>query len=247
MTADGRLRGHINVEDLDGGVRTIEIDRPDKRGALTTPMMRDLAEQVAVSDREAAVRAVLLCSTGPAFCAGADLTALSGAAPVDDPGARVLEVLAHMTTPVVAAVQGAAVGMGATMLLHCDVVYATSHASLRMPFLQLGLTPEGGATVLLPHALGPARAKRLLMLGEPMTAAEAHATGLWTEVVPGEELRARAEAAARTMAQLPASAFAVTKQLLRPQGFAEQFAHESLAFSHQRLQNQSAGAQEAAD
>lgn len=228
-------RGQINVRDLAPGVTGIEIDRPQKRGALTTCLMREFAKHLQHAETDPSTRALLLSSTGSVFCAGADVSELSNDPPEDDPGSLVLEVLAHMTTPVVAAVQGDAVGMGATMLLHCDAVYATGCASLRMPFVQLGFTPEGGATVLLPMAVGPARARQILLLGEPLSAAEAVSTGLWTEIVAADSLSVRALDSAVTLSELPVDAVASTKQLLRPAGFTDSFRHEALAFSHQRL------------
>lgn len=106
---------------------------------------------------------------------------------------------------------------------------------MRMPFLQLGLTPEGGATILLPQALGPARAKRVLLLGEAMSAAEAVQTGIWTKIVSESELRSESTATAFSLAQLPADAVSTTKRLMQPRKFAEQFDHESTAFTCQRL------------
>ena len=227
--------GNINVSTAGTGVRRIEIDRPSKRGALTTALMRDLGQHLDEAETDGSVRAVLIGSTGPAFCAGADLADLAAAPPEDDPGAHILHRLSQMTTPVVAAVQGSAVGMGATILLHCDVVYATDNASMRFPFVQLGLTPEGGATMILPPALGPARAKRVLLLGESLSAVEAVSSGLWTEIVDDEVLARRSHDAATALARLPVDVVAATKRLMRPAGFADSFDHESLVFSHQRM------------
>lgn len=198
------------------GVRRITVDRAPKRNALTRAMMQALCDLFLEADADDDVRAILLDTTGPVFCAGADLDGLAGSplSAADDPGHQCLLAMAGARKPVVAAVQGAAVGMGATMLLHCDLVFAGPRASLRTPFVELGLTPEGGATFLLP-AIGHARAARLLMLAEALNAQEAKEAGLVTQVVAEDALIERASAAAARLAAMPPIAMARTKAMLR--------------------------------
>lgn len=198
------------------GVARITIDRADKRNALTHPMMQALADAVHAADADPQVRALLLDSTGKTFCAGADLANLSDNPPdgAHDPGHVALLALASARKPIVAAVQGAAIGMGATLLLHCDAIYAAPEASLRMPFVELGLTPEAGATFLLPRRIGHVAAARLMLLAEAVAAAEALAMGLVTAVVAAHDLPDVAAAAAARLAAVPPHALATTKAMM---------------------------------
>lgn len=210
------MTGAITRQTDDAGVCRITIDRADKRNALDHRLMAALADAVASADADGAVRVLLLDSPGPVFCAGADLANLRAGPPAGtDPGHAVLLALAAACKPVVAAVQGAAVGMGATMLLHCDAIYAAPRASIHMPFVELGLTPEGGATFLLPARMGAIRAARLLLATEPMGAEDAYVAGLVTQVVAAEILAETALAAARRLAGMPPEALARTKAMLR--------------------------------
>jgi len=200
----------------EAGVRRIVIARPEKRNALTRPMMQALADAVAAAEADDQVRAVLLTSEGGLFCAGADLDGLASG-PLDevDPGHAFLLNLAAARKPLAVAVQGAAVGIGATMLLHFDLVFAAPAASLRMPFIDLGVTPEAGSTFILPAMMGRAQASKLLLLGEALSAADALACGLVTEIVAPERLAERAVEAARKLAAKPPQAMAITKDLMR--------------------------------
>ena len=207
----------IRISDEGGGVRRITIDRAEKRNALTRPMMQALCDAVTEAEAADGVRVLLFDSPGPIFCAGADLDGLSGEplTPQTDPGHQFLMALARARKPLVAAVQGPAVGVGATMLLQFDLIYAAPAMRLRMPFIDLGLTPEGGATVLMPQLLGLRGAARMLMLGEDMDAGQALASGMINEIVEADQLAARAEAAAHTLASKPPVALARTKGMLR--------------------------------
>lgn len=208
----GSIDCHIDAE----GVCRITINRPEKRNSLTHPLMQDLADAVEAAEADERARAILLNSPGPVFCAGADLSNLqNGPPPGEDPGHTALKALAGAAKPLVAAVQGAAVGMGATMLLHFDAIYAAPNATIRMPFVELGLTPEGGATFLLPVRIGAIRAAQLLMATEPMTAQDAWRTGLVTQVVEPEALAEAALAAAQRLAAMPPAALRRTKAMLR--------------------------------
>ncbi|HTW82940.1 MAG TPA: enoyl-CoA hydratase-related protein [Candidatus Sulfotelmatobacter sp.] len=203
----------ITVTDRDG-VRHVVLDRPDKKNALTVAMyaaLADAVESAAADD----VGAVLIGANGGTFCAGNDLRDfLERAAFADSPAMRFLHALASTDVPLVVAVRGAAVGIDTTMLLHADLVYAAPSASLRLPFVDLGIVPEAGSTVLLPRLLGYARTGAALFLGEPIDATHAERDGLITKVVADEELDAAALAAARAVAAKPRGAVRATKRLL---------------------------------
>jgi enoyl-CoA hydratase/carnithine racemase len=224
--------GTIASHPVADGVARITIDRPDKRNALTHAMMQALGDAVLAAEADNAARAILLDSAGSVFCAGADLANLAESPPDadHDPGHRALMILAGARKPLVAAVQGAAIGMGATMLLHFDAIYAAPEASLRMPFVELGLTPEAGATFLLPTRIGHLAAARLTMLAEAVPAADALAMGLVTAVVPGNELGDAAMQAARRLAMMPPLALARTKAMMRDSDLAARMEAEQAVF-----------------
>ncbi|MBV9840039.1 MAG: enoyl-CoA hydratase/isomerase family protein [Sphingomonadaceae bacterium] len=211
------MTGSIDSHVDDDGVARITINRPEKRNALTHALMQALGDAVLAAEEDGAVRAILVGSPGPVFCAGADLGNLADSPPDADrdPGHRALILLATARKPLVAAVQGAAVGMGATMLLHFDAVYAAPEASLRMPFVELGLTPEAGATFLLPARIGHVAAARLMLLAEPVPAVDALRIGLFTAVVAADELAEAALGAARRLAAMPPIALVRTKAMMR--------------------------------
>ncbi|WP_153505448.1 enoyl-CoA hydratase/isomerase family protein [Cumulibacter manganitolerans] len=216
------------------GVRRIVIDRPAKHGAFTTEMMAAGLQALEAAAADDGVRVVVLESVGRSFCAGADLQSLAGEIPEGDPGSVLLRTLAHYDKPLVAAVQGAAIGMGATMLLHCDFVVATERASLSMPFVDLGLTPEGGSTVVLPDRIGYPRAAALMLLTERMSAADAVACGLWSQIVPEVELADRALDIAGRLAAKSPSVLQAAKRLMRGASFTERFDHETAVFNQFR-------------
>ena len=204
----------ISVEDRDG-VRHVVIDRADKKNALTAAMYAALADAVTSAGGDG-VGALLVRANGTTFSAGNDLRDFLELPPHGDdaPVFRFLHGLVLTDVPVIAAVRGAAIGIGTTMLLHCDLVYAAPSASLRVPFLDLGLVPEAGSSVLLPRRIGRARAGAALYLGEPIDAQTALAYGLVTKVVEDEALEASAEAAARAIAAKPREAARAMKRLL---------------------------------
>ena len=206
----------ISVTDRDG-VRHVVLDRADKKNALTVAMYAALGDAIA-SAEGADVGAVLLAARGNAFTAGNDLRDFLDNPPhgEDAPVTRFLESLVTTDVPLVAAVRGPAVGVGTTMLLHCDVVYAAPNATFRLPFVDLGLVPEAGSSVLLPRRIGRARTGAAIFLAEPLDARAALDAGLITAIVPDEELDAKAEAAARAIAAKPRAAVRETKRLLNP-------------------------------
>src|SRR3954470_23754229 len=179
-------------------------------------MYAQLGEALARADADAEVRAVLLHGSRDCFTAGNDLGDFlkrpMGAA---SPAWRFFEVLPDLKKPVVAAVAGPAVGIGTTMLLHCDFVFAAPTARFQMPFVSLGLVPEAASSLLLPMVAGYQRAAELLLLGKPFTAEKAFAAGIVTEIVPGADLLAHALAAAAGIAALPPSSVRMTKALMK--------------------------------
>ena len=220
----------------DGAVQRITINRPEKKNALTTAMYTAFAEAIRAADGDAGVRVMLIEGAGDAFTAGNDLqdflaqASRGGPRPVLD----FLQVFSHAAKPIVAAVHGVAVGVGTTMLAHCDLVYAAEGTRFSMPFVNLGLCPENASSFLLPSILGYQRAAELLMFGEPFDAAKAREIGLVNAVVPAAGLGATAMAAAQKLAAKPPESLRLTKRLLRRAWMPEieaALAAESKAFA----------------
>jgi len=202
----------------DGPIRTIRMNRPDKKNALTLPMYEAMAAAIEEAGARAATRCLMIAGAPSAFCAGNDIGDFVGASRSGALGApvlRFLHALARCEKPLVAAVQGAAVGVGTTMLLHCDHVVAATDAHLATPFVALGLLPEAGSSLLAPRLMGQARAFSLLVMGEPLTAEAAKQAGIVNTVVPVAEVDARALAAARAIAALPPQAVLASRRLMR--------------------------------
>lgn len=206
----------ITSASIDDGIVLITINRPQRRNALDVEAYTQLIDTLHRFDADASVNVVVLHGAGGHFTAGNDLADFPALANADAvPGITFLRTLSTFGKPVIAAVEGSAVGIGATLLLHCDLAYAASDARLQLPFVTLGLTPEGASTFLLPLLAGSKQAAQLLLLGEPFSALQALAFGLINEVVePGQAL-ARALARARQMADLSPAAVRQTRQLLR--------------------------------
>jgi enoyl-CoA hydratase/carnithine racemase len=199
------------------GVATIEIARPEKKNALTLSMYDALLAAVDAAQSDPAVRALLLTGQPGVFTAGNDLEDFLKRPPVgeDSPVFRLMKALSRCDKPVVAAVTGIAVGIGTTMLLHCDLVYVSAEARLTMPFVALGLVPEFGSSWLLPRLMGHVRAAEKLLLGDPFTAAEAVELGLANAVLPPAEVVPHARRIAERFNALPPQAVRETKRLLR--------------------------------
>jgi len=212
------MTGHIAVTD-DGGVRTIRINRPEKKNALTLAMYLAMTEALRDADRNGEIRCVLFAGAPDAFTAGNDLADFMKAADggLDPRAHEFITSLARMQKPMVAAVNGVAVGLGTTMLLHCDHVVAGTGAKLTTPFLKLGLIPEAASTLLAPVRMGHARAFALLVMGRPLSAEEAKEVGLVNIVVSPAEVDGTALKAAREIAALPARAVALARGLMRTQ------------------------------
>lgn len=205
---------------LDERVLTIRLDRVKKKNALTLAMYdaMNAALQRAVDDPQ--IRVVVLRGADGCFTAGNDLADFMQRPPTsaDSPVGRFLGLLGSFPKPLVAAVSGVAIGVGTTLLLHCDLVYAASDARLQLPFVPLGLSPEAGSSVLLPQLVGHARASELLLFGEPFDAATALALGLVNRVLEPAQLYDYVQSRAHALAALPPASIRLTKRLLREGG-----------------------------
>lgn len=202
-----------------GGMMDVALNRPAKRNALTDEMYRALIAGLRQAGKDEAVRVVVLRATGGCFCAGNDLHDFNRRGPQSpSPGRLFLETLAALPKPVVAAVNGPAVGIGTTMLLHCDLVYAGMRATFTTPFVNLGLCPEGASSLLLPRMIGYPRAAEMLLLGEPISANMAWEFGLINNVFRDEELLAQVYQRARKLAQQPPASVRLAKHLLKAAG-----------------------------
>jgi enoyl-CoA hydratase/carnithine racemase len=204
----------INTE---GGVCTLTLNRPDKKNAMTAAMYTALAEGLLAAQADAAVRCVVLQGHVSIFCAGNDIDDFLAHPPnsMDAPVFQFLHALADCPKPVIAAVCGPAVGVGTTLLFHCDLVYAGDNAAFSMPFVNLGLCPEAASSLLVPQIMGYHRAAEALLLGEPFMAEAALEVGLINRIVPPTEVNDLAQAQARKLAAKPASSLAATKSLMK--------------------------------
>lgn len=216
--------------ELESGVLTVTMTRPDKKNAITNAMYAALADALERAAKESAIRAVVFQGDGDSFTAGndmADFAAQSKDPAVTSHVGRFLQNLATATKPLVAAVQGNAVGIGTTMLLHCDLIYVAPTARLITPFVNIALVPEAASTHLLPARVGYARAYEMFAFGEPVNAETAVAMGLANAVVPLDELRNKAREAAIKLARRPAGSLSHTKALMRnPQAISAQMERE---------------------
>jgi enoyl-CoA hydratase/carnithine racemase len=201
----------------DGAVLTIRMNRPDKKNAITAAMYAAMADALRAADGDARVRVVVITGAGDAFTAGNDLKDFADNPPKDPsaPVFRFMDVLAGFGKPVIAAVNGVAVGIGTTMLLHCDLAIAVPTAKFALPFVNLALVPEFGSSLLLPRFVGQRRAQELLMSGEAFDAETALKLGLVGAMVPADQLEAAVKARAAMLAAKPPAALRETKALLR--------------------------------
>jgi enoyl-CoA hydratase/carnithine racemase len=204
------------------GILTIEFNRPERKNAITGAMYQTMADALLDADKDPAVRAVLITGTPEIFTAGNDLddflrnsAPIPGASADDRPVFQFMRALSGCSKPVVVAVAGAAIGIGTTMLMHCDLVYAADNAKFSLPFAQLGLCPEFASSLLLPQLAGYPRAAEKLLLGEPFSAKEAFEMGLVSKVLPIDELRPFAERQAAKLVALPAASVRTTKALMK--------------------------------
>ena len=206
----------------EAGVTTLTLNRVDKKNSLTSAMYSAFADALEQAQADSAVRTVLLQGDVAVFSAGNDIADFLAHPPTDQssPVYRFLRTLAAFPKPLVAAVCGPAVGIGTTMLLHCDLVYAGDNAAFSLPFVNLGLCPEAASSLLVPRLLGYHRAAEALLLGEPFMAEAALEVGLVNRVVPPTECNAIAQAQARKLAAKPLASLLATKRLMK-QGLVE--------------------------
>ena len=221
---------------VESGVMTLTLNRLARKNSITAAMYGFLADAIEQAAADPAIRVVVLQGHETIFCAGNDIGDFLNKPPAgpDSPVFRFLHGIARFPKPLVAAVCGPAVGIGTTLLLHCDLVYAGDNAAFSMPFVNLGLCPEAAASLLVPQMLGYHRAAEALLLGEPFMAEAALEVGLVNRVVPPMEANGVAQAAARKLAAKPPSALAETKRLMK-QGLQaqvlRQMAEEGASFT----------------
>lgn len=203
--------------DIHNSVATLAFNRPDKKNAITAAMYQSLADHLKEAEHDIAVRAIVITGDGGIFTAGNDLDDFLKHPPQGDGSAVVQFMTALRTTskPVIAAVPGIAIGIGTTLLMHCDLVYAADTAKFALPFTSLGLCPEFASSVLLSRVAGYQRAAEKLLLGEAFDATEAERIGIVNRVLPAADLPAFVAAQAAKLAALPSESLRITKQLMK--------------------------------
>jgi enoyl-CoA hydratase/carnithine racemase len=226
---------HVKIEHKDH-ILTLTFARPDKKNAITDAMYGALADAIIAAETSPAIRVIVLRGEGDMFTAGNDVGEFAmmaaGGFNSERHVSRFVDAIARSTKPLVAAVQGRAVGIGTTMLLHCDFVVLAEDALLSTPFVNLALVPEAASTLLMPMRVGYARAYEMFALGESMNAATALQLGVASRVVPLEKLHAEAASVATRLAKLPAGSLAATKQLMRnAEALTAQIGAESRIFA----------------
>jgi enoyl-CoA hydratase/carnithine racemase len=230
-----------------GAVLEIRMNRPAKKNALTQAMYGAMADAIEEAEQDGAIGAVLITAEGDLFTAGNDLADFQMMSQDDSAigrnhVGRFLRALATMEKPLVAAASGGGVGIGLTMLLHCDIVVAAEDAQFLAPFTQLGVTPEAASSLLLPAQIGYKKAYMMLALGQPVTGKEAVEIGIATFAVPRDEVELRARKAAQECCARPVEAMKITKRLLRnSQALLERLEIEQKYFS-ERLRSPEARA-----
>ncbi|MDM0114642.1 enoyl-CoA hydratase [Variovorax sp. J22R133] len=225
----------------EAGVMTLTFNRVDRKNSITGAMYNTLSDALEQAGADAAVRTVLIQGDPTIFSAGNDINDFmaQAAAPAqqaesESPAIRFLRTIAAFPKPIVAAVCGPAVGIGTTLLFHCDLVYAGDNAAFSMPFVNLGLVPEAASSILAPQMFGYHRAAEALLLGEPFMAEAALEVGLVNRVVPPTEANGIAQAQARKLAGKPLSALVETKRLLKmgqQSAVQERIGVESVSFA----------------
>ena len=232
------MTGHLIVTDEDA-TRVITLRRPEKKNAITHDMYLAMSEAIDSAQNDPAIRCLILTGGSGVFTAGNDLedfvaTATAETAPPGaSPAIKFLYSLAHNTKPIIAAVDGIAVGIGTTMLFHCDYVLASSTATFSTPFIHLGLVPEGCSSLLFPRTMGHQRAFAMLVMGRKASAEEAREAGFVNVVVPPGQTEVEAHKIAREITALPAEAVAISRKLLRlpPEDLTRRIDQESHLFA----------------
>jgi enoyl-CoA hydratase/carnithine racemase len=205
------------ITENSNGILRIQFNRPEKKNAMTASMYVALADILNGAAKDDDVRVALLHGAGDSFCAGNDMQDFlkNQPGPGQSPQERLMGALINFDKPLIAAVHGAAIGGGTTMLTHCDFVYAASNTTFQMPFINLALVPEFGSSFSLPARLGHIRAAELLMLGQPFGATRAAELGIVTRVVPDQELMIAATDIATKLASKPGGALQACKRLMK--------------------------------
>jgi enoyl-CoA hydratase/carnithine racemase len=231
------MTGHLTVTDEDA-TRVITLRRPEKKNALTREMYRAMSEAIDSAQDDPAIRCIVISGGPGVFTAGNDLEDFlkDGTSNTDTPRASdavtFLYSLANNTKPIVASVDGIAIGIGTTLLFHCDYVVASSAATFSTPFIHLGLVPEGASSLLMPRAMGHQRAFATLVMGRPMSADDGKAAGFVNAVVAPGHTEAEARKVTREICALPAEAVAISRKLLKtpPEDLTRRIDQESHLF-----------------
>jgi enoyl-CoA hydratase/carnithine racemase len=240
------MTGHLIVTDEDA-TRVIKLRRPDKKNAITQDMYRAMSEAIDSAQDNPAIRCMIIAGSSGVFTAGNDLEDFlqDGTSGADTPrtsnATKFLYALAHNSKPIVAAVDGIAIGIGTTLLFHCDYVVASTTATFSTPFIHLGLVPEGASSLLMPRAIGHQRAFATLVMGRTLNADDAKAAGFVNAVVSPGQAEAEARKVAREIGALPAEAVAISRKLLKlpPEDLTRRIDQESHLFG-ERLRSDEA-------
>jgi enoyl-CoA hydratase/carnithine racemase len=235
------------VTESSGSILSIQFNRPEKKNALTMSMYDTVAELLNAAARDDGIRVVLLHGAGDSFSAGNDLGDFLKNPPkgYDSPQGRFIDALNNFDKPLIAAVHGAAIGSGTTMLTYCDFVYASEHTTFQMPFVNLALVPELGTSYSLPAQIGYIAAAELILLGLPFDAWRAAELGLVTRIVPEVDLLGTAMDTAHRLAQQPAGAVQASKRLMKRSSRAQTAAAAKIEVQEYVSRLQSADAKEA--
>jgi enoyl-CoA hydratase/carnithine racemase len=211
------------ITERSGSILRVQLNRPTKKNAMTSSMYTSLADVFNVAAKDETTRVVLWHGAGDSFCAGNDVEDFlkNPPGPGESPQAQLMNALVDLDKPLIAAVHGAAIGGGTTMLLHCDFVYAGESAQFRLPFVDLAMVPEFGSSCLIPARMGYIRAAQLILFGLPFDARRAADLGLVTQVVSDQSLLATATETAQKLARKPAGALQASKRLMK-RSFREQ-------------------------
>jgi enoyl-CoA hydratase/carnithine racemase len=215
------MPSHLTVTDQDA-TRFITLQRPEKKNALTQGMYRTMSDAIDAAQEDIAIRCLVINGSGGVFTSGNDLEDFmkagiaQGSMPRETAATQFLHALANNAKPLIAAVDGLAIGIGTTLLFHCDYVLASTNASFSTPFVKLGLVPEGASSLLMPRMIGHHRAFETLVMGRPLNAQAAREAGFVNEVVTPDQLDEATKKVAAEIGVLPAEAVAISRKLLRP-------------------------------
>jgi enoyl-CoA hydratase/carnithine racemase len=243
------MTGHLIVTDEDA-VRVITLRRPEKKNAITQEMYRRMSEAIDTAQSNPEIRCIMMSGGPDLFTAGNDLedflkdgTSNTGA-PRASNAVKFLYSLAHNVKPIIAAVDGIAIGIGTTMLFHCDYVVASTAATFSTPFIHLGLVPEGASSLLAPRAMGHQRAFAMLVMGRSLSAEDARTAGFVNAVVAPGQTEAEARKVAREISALPAEAVAISRKLLRssPEDLTRRIDQEGLLFGERMRSSEAVAA-----